>query len=280
MDVRIRERGGDEPAGRVERNIFYLTQGELFHPVHGRDDTHTIWDYNLYWRTDGKPLEFYGEPFEAWQASGRDRHGLVADPRFVDPERFDFRLKPDSPARKLHIESIDTSRCGIIEPPELAALARQATFPPTKLPPVPPPPAPQTIAENFETTPLGAPPAGAIVVVEGGGDAIAVTDEQAASGRRSLKLTDAAGLQHAFNPHLYYQPHFHHGRAVLRFAVRMEQGAVLAHEWRDARRPYRVGPTLRIDAAGQVSAAGRRLLRVPVQTWLHVEITCQLGKAA
>jgi len=269
-----------EPAGRVEKNIFYMTQGELFHPAHGRDDTHTIWDYNLYWRTDGKPLEFYGEPFQAWQAKGRDRHGLVADPRFVDPERYDFRLSPDSPARKLGIQSIDTSRCGIVEPPELVTLARQAKFPATKLPPVPPPPAPVTIDDGFETTPVGAPPAGAVVVVEGRGDAIAVTDDRAASGRRSLKLTDAAGLEHVFNPHLYYRPHFRDGRAVLQFAVRMGPGAVLAHEWRDARSPYRVGPSLRIDAAGQLFASGKRLLHVPTETWLRVEIVCDLGKSA
>ena len=269
-----------EPSGRVEKNIFYVTQGELFHPSHGRDDTHTVWDYNLYWRTDEEPLEFYSEPFSAWQASGRDRHGLVADPQFVDPEHFDFRLRPGSPALKLGIKSIGTSRCGIVEPPELAALARQASFPPTQLPPVPPPPASVPIDEDFEKTRVGTPPAGAIAVVEGRGDAIAVTEEQSAGGRRSLKLTDAAGLQHAFNPHLYYRPHFRDGRAVLRFAVRMEPGAVLAHEWRDARSPYRVGPSLRIDPAGQLFAGDKALLRVPAGTWLRVEIRCPLGRAA
>ena len=269
-----------EPAGIVEKNIFYLTQGELFHPGHGRDDTKTVWDSNLYWRTDGRPLEFYDEPFAAWQARGMDRHGLVADPRFVDPVRFDFRLRPDSPAFELGIQSIDTSRCGIVEPPELAALARQASFAPTRLPPVPPPPAPVPIDDDFETTPPGSPPAHAVVVVENRGDAIVVTDEGAAAGKRSLKITDAAGLEHAFNPHLFYRPHFRDGRAVLRFAARVERGAVLAHEWRDARRPYRVGPQMRVDGQGNLYASGRKLLRVPPGTWFRVQIECGLGKTA
>ena len=62
---------------------------------------------------------------------------------------------------------------------------------------------------------------------------VLVTDEQAATGRRCLKIVDASGLTHVFNPHLYYTPRFREGRATLRFDLRLEKGAVFAHEWRD-----------------------------------------------
>jgi len=36
--------------------------------------------------------------FAAWQRHSGDGSGVVADPRFADPQRGDFRLRPDSPA--------------------------------------------------------------------------------------------------------------------------------------------------------------------------------------
>jgi hypothetical protein len=37
---------------------------------------------------------------------------VYADPRFVDADRFDFRLRPDSPALKLGFHPIDLSQVG------------------------------------------------------------------------------------------------------------------------------------------------------------------------
>jgi hypothetical protein len=38
---------------------------------------------------------------------------LYADPLFVDAAHGDYRLKSDSPARKLGIKSIDVNTCGL-----------------------------------------------------------------------------------------------------------------------------------------------------------------------
>jgi hypothetical protein len=266
-----------DPPSTVERNIFYLTQGELFHDDQGRADHRTKWDFNLYWRTDGEPLEFYGEQFADWQAKGLDRNSRVADPKFVDPARFDFRLQPDSPAWGLGFRPIDTSRVGLIGPAAWRELPRRAEFPPTVLPPPPAPPEPAPVDDDFETTPAGRLPALATVMEEGRGDAVRVTAEQAASGRHGMKVLDAPGLDHAFNPHFFYTPHFRAGRAVLSFDVYLEPGAVLAHEWRDAGSPYRTGPSLQMVAAGKLVANGRELLDVPTGTWFRVEIACTLG---
>ncbi len=269
-----------EPPSLVERNIFYLTQGELFHADGGSSDFRSRWDHNLYWRTDGLPMEFYGTPLEEWQAKGLERHCLVADPQFVDPARGDFRLKPGSPALKLGFRPIDTSRNGLVGRAEWVDLPKRAAFPATVLAPAPYPPKPAPIDDGFEQTPVGQAPAQAQVNEENRGDSIRVTDETAASGRHSLKLTDAAGLAHAFNPHLFYSPHFTEGRAVLSFDARVEKGAVLAHEWRDAAQPYRVGPSLLIDASGKLQSNGKALADVPIGRWFRIEIACELGKKA
>ncbi len=124
-----------EPSTRFERNIIYLTQGKLFHNDGGRGDTKSKWDYNCFWRTDGKELLFYGEEFKDWQAKGMGRHSIVADPKFVDPARFNFALKDDSPALKLGFKPIDVSKVGLVGPAEWVNLPKRHKFPATVLPP-------------------------------------------------------------------------------------------------------------------------------------------------
>jgi hypothetical protein len=79
-----------------EHNIVYFSEGKLLAGTW--DDDRVALDHNLYWRTDGGPVRFSDRTWEQWQALGRDRHSLVADPLFVAPEKGDFRLKSGSPA--------------------------------------------------------------------------------------------------------------------------------------------------------------------------------------
>jgi len=56
------------------------------------------------------------ESFEHYR-TGRpptfDQHSLVADPRFVDPDRGDYRLQPDSPAHQIGFQPIDQTAIGL-----------------------------------------------------------------------------------------------------------------------------------------------------------------------
>ena len=269
-----------EPPSTFERNIIYLTQGGLFHADGGRNDFQSKWDHNVFWRTDDEELMFYEHTFDEWQAKGMDAHSLVADPQFVDAARYDFRLKPTSPALKLGIRSIDTSENGLCGPREWVRLPQSATFAATRLPSLPPPPAPVEVADDFESTPIAAPPKLAKLYVEGKGDSICVTDETAAGGKHSLKFTDAPGLEHLWNPHMFYVPHFRKGTAILSFDLRVEEGAIADHEWRSAGHPYAVGPSIRIGPDGTLTANGKPLLKAPLGEWFHVRIVCGLGRKA
>lgn len=93
-------------------------------------------DWNLYWKvTSDNPGRLFrprkqanaeagGDSaenpyldFKAWQeASGGDGQSLLADPKFVDAAAFDFRLAPDSPARKLGFREFDYQRAGLSDP--------------------------------------------------------------------------------------------------------------------------------------------------------------------
>jgi hypothetical protein len=52
------------------------------------------------------------DPWQAWQASGQDRHSLLADPLFVDAAKDDYRLRPESPAFKLGFKPIPMEKIG------------------------------------------------------------------------------------------------------------------------------------------------------------------------
>ena len=52
------------------------------------------------------------DEWASWQALGMDRHSMVADPGFVDPDHADYRLKPDSPAFALGFKPIPVEKIG------------------------------------------------------------------------------------------------------------------------------------------------------------------------
>ncbi len=105
---------------RFLRNIVYYTEPEALLMAAYRNSRQVIeCDYNVYWHAGGGPLDFRlsaGNSYADWRKLGQDAHSLVADPRFVDPAKNDYTLRPDSPALKLGFQPIDTSRVGLIKP--------------------------------------------------------------------------------------------------------------------------------------------------------------------
>lgn len=88
-----------------ERNIVYWTEGKL---LSGNwDGTQFRWEKNLFWNPKGTT----GLP-EAWKGAGLDRDSVIADPLFVDPEKGDFTLRPESPALKMGFQPIDVRTVG------------------------------------------------------------------------------------------------------------------------------------------------------------------------
>jgi len=84
-----------------EGNIVYYTQGNLLAGNWSGATSYQI-DNNLYWDTRG-PVKFPDD----WKTRGMDTNSIVADPLFANPEKADFRLKPNSPALKLGFKPIE-----------------------------------------------------------------------------------------------------------------------------------------------------------------------------
>jgi len=88
-----------------ERNIVYWKEGTL---LSGNwDGGQFRWEKNLFWNPSGTK----GLP-EKWKEQGLDKDSVIADPLFVDPDKGDFTLRPDSPALKLGFQPIDVSKVG------------------------------------------------------------------------------------------------------------------------------------------------------------------------
>jgi hypothetical protein len=69
-------------------------------------------DRNLYFNPKGGAARFGALAWEAWRARGRDGHSLLADPRFIDPDRGNFGLREGSPALQVGFVPPDWSRVG------------------------------------------------------------------------------------------------------------------------------------------------------------------------
>jgi hypothetical protein len=96
-----------------ENNIVYWKPEQKLLRGAWRDiNSKVVMRKNLYWQTDGAPVTVGPQTWDQWQARGMDRGSIVADPLFVDPARYDFRLKPGSPALKLGFEPFDLSAVG------------------------------------------------------------------------------------------------------------------------------------------------------------------------
>ncbi len=262
-------------------NIVYWKESELYATGGGFKDENVVSESNLYWDASGKPVTFHGDDLAAWQAKGKEKGSVVADPLFVDPEKGDFRLRPGSPAARVGFKEFDASQAGVYGDPAWVAIPAAFVFAEVQFAPAAPPPPPMTLDDDFEATPVGAKPGRTgQLSVENKGDSIAVTDETAASGKHSLKVVDAPGLQHEYNPHFAYLPNHNAGTSRCAFHLRLEEGVKMYHEWRSWDvQPYRVGPSITIENR-RLHVNGQALLELPLSTWFQVEISAKVGKDA
>ncbi len=268
-------------ATRVENHLSFTFENNIVHYDRGVllsgpwKKIKIKMDNNCYCAV-GADVSFLGQSPPDWiKETGHDKNSVIADALFIDAQNYDFRLKPDSPALKVGFKPFDYTKAGVYGEENWLHKAGSPQYPPLEIAPDPPP---VSINDDFESSAPGSQPAGAEVHVENKGDSVAVTNETAAAGKHSLKILDAPGLQHQFNPHLVYSPNHSAGTTHCSFDMRLEQDVQFNHEWRDWRSsPYRVGPSFWVDGA-KLKVRGRVLTALPVGKWIHFEITAGIGK--
>ena len=257
-----------------EHNLVYWDTGRLLGYAGWQNGAKVELHDNLYWRAGGKPVDFNGKTLEQWQASGKDKGSIVADPLFVDPEKRDFRLRSGSPAEKIGFKPFDISQAGVYGDAHWKQLAAQTIYP---KPYVVPAPEPLSLRDDFEKSSKSKLLSIATLSLEGHSEAIALTSDVAASGKQSLRIRKVPGLNAPWDPHFYLDPHYITGPAHLIYKIRIEPGAKVNCEWRSEGNPYRVGPSLSFrDKA--IFAGGKKLADLAENVWMLVEMHAVLGQ--
>ncbi|MDD4102072.1 MAG: hypothetical protein PHU80_05500, partial [Kiritimatiellae bacterium] len=153
-----------------------------------------------------------------------------------------------------------------------AALLR----PPEAYQPAPPEPE-LPLAEDFETLALGQGLPGWHLASAGRNELVQVTDQTAASGQRSLRVTD--NLDN-YEPHLYTYPVRQQGPISFAFDLRVGEGAQPSLELRDVDPWYSTGPMIVIGSDSLMRGAnGKVLFKIPHNVWMRVELRTVVGDA-
>jgi hypothetical protein len=114
----------------VEQNIIYWKVGDLFNKTHPWDKEHYVFDHNLYWNPNQPNFKFFTWTWAEWQARGQDKHSLIADPLFTDPDNGNFTLKPSPLAEKIGFKPFDYSKAGRLTPAKESLTLAPRAFPP------------------------------------------------------------------------------------------------------------------------------------------------------
>jgi len=252
-----------------ERNIVFFNNGELLGDEWS--DDHFAFDYNLYWDTSGRPLDFGGRTWAEWQAAGMDLHSINLNPEFTNPDEANFTFGAGSPAHSIGITPIDASNIGLYGEAEWVDKPNAIVRDPFEAPDL------SKINEDFETTAPGSVVLNAGTHGETNGASVRVTEELARNGVRSLKFVDVVGLPQTFYPYVDFRPISNEGIAEGSFSIRFSPGTLMYHQWRDDHVPYRVGPNFWIEANGDLKVSGEVIMNVPADAWIDFAFTCGLG---
>jgi len=92
------------PMSEAKNNIIWTnssdkTWGAAWY-IYGQAPLRSTIDYNFSWAPNAvvAKINDVSQSWSQWRATGRDAHGLNADPQFYDISSQDFRLKKGSPA--------------------------------------------------------------------------------------------------------------------------------------------------------------------------------------
>lgn len=107
-------------------NIVYFEEGLLYMDmIKGAwMNAQTVIDHNCFWNVRTKNPDFLGYSFSEWKKLGKDKHSVVADPIFVNPQEFDFRFRNMNVVKKIGFKPFDYTRAGVYGDPVWKAKAK------------------------------------------------------------------------------------------------------------------------------------------------------------
>jgi len=92
-------------------NIILFKEGMV---ANGAWETvNAIVDDNAYWNLSNSTYDFNGMDFEHWKKLGFDTNSFLENPRFKNPQNFDFSFKSDKSIKKIDFIPFDYSQAGV-----------------------------------------------------------------------------------------------------------------------------------------------------------------------
>jgi len=266
------------------RNIVWFNRGDALQEGWRLPGMKT--SNNLYWDSSTKEVSFLGMSLAKWQALGKDQGSVVADPLFVDPEKFDFRLRQGSPALKVGFVPFDYSQAGVQGDSAWLTLASNFTPPPLQAIAPLPEFTPLTLHEDFESIPIGAPPIVGKIEPDWKSDQngmrVSVVAEPSPSGVRCLKMVkEKPGLKD-WQPMLLYSPEHRHGHTHLSFDTKLQRDGQLSLNMEDRSRKGQsiVGGPYLLFKQGKLTSLGLKPILIPWDHWIHVDVEVGVGEQA
>ena len=159
-------------------------------------------------------------------------------------------------------------------PAGLLAASIPAVEKPLALPMAPP----IAWALDLEGAPLGSPPAGLRAVNGRSNGKVSVEASTSAPKGRCLQFLDAPNPSRPWEPFVSVDLNHRTGKTRVHFTLQIDAQSDFIHEWRDASKPYRTGPSLRFTANG-VQVAGKTIARMKPGEWVNVVLVVDFDAA-
>lgn len=262
-----------------ENNILYWNEGKAI--GYRADKVRADYGSNLWFcvTEDGKPgeVDFNSKTHKDWQDLGKDVGGIIADPKFIDPKKRDFRLQEDSPIEKIGFVPFDFSKAGVYGDEHWVRRAKDLPTPIAPNIPPPPNPLPFKLVDGFET--LRFDPLQKGNAADRGKNLIRLSKDRPAQGESCLEVTNTTDGGAVYNPYLHYSPRYEQGEIRIGFSLRVQKNAELYVELRDRSIPYRVGPRFRI-AKETFAIDGMEPIALPKDAWVRFEIETTVGDSS
>ncbi|MDA3925162.1 MAG: right-handed parallel beta-helix repeat-containing protein [Kiritimatiellae bacterium] len=259
-----------------ENNIVYCTNNLTYGGGNWKTNSVFSCNYNCFYSTSDKALDFAGYDFRTWQKAGKDVNSMIANPMFKDAEHYDFHISPLSPAITLGFKPFDYTLAGLSKGNPLRKLVSKYEFRPIEVAPVDN--RPFKLDEGFETSESGDSPRASYVSKRVDNKGFFVSAEQAATGRHSLKVADGPGLKYSYDPHLCYNLPSKDGTWKVAFDMFHTKGAKINFESREYPKGehFQNGPSFQVKGDSTITVGNKKFTIKP-NTWTSFEILCTQG---
>ena len=265
----------------VERNVFI--RGDNGTVIQGsyRNDRKTF-NQNLYLNVSGEDKVFDGLTLGEWQKANKDNN-CFSSPKSPSPaplngdiHKLDQRL-----LKKINFQPFEVDKAGVYGDREWIKQGRNLKYGPP-LDSTMPELRPLLIRENFDDlTSDQKIPHGKINMDLEKGATIAIVSEAGPKGttinNKCLRFHDTV---EAWQPNLKFSPMYQSGIAHISFDIKLQDSARFLHSWQDRINKWTNPVNLEFRDNQLFESHNGKLMALPPEQWIHIDILCGLGKNA